>query len=329
MYGSGHTAGMDLARVDLNLLLVLERLLTHGSVTRAAASLGVGQPALSKSLEKLRNVFDDELFVRSGRNLVRTARAQELEPRVRAALDAIGVALSPVAPFHPQTARGVVRLALGDDAQSALLVPLTLALRRAAPGLDLRVRGLGYDVTDLLERDAVDLAIVPDLRQLPGLMVPDLARFVVKPLYRDRFVVAARSARRFTLESYAAAEHLLVTPTATTELGFVDKLLAKHGLSRRIAVTVPTFQQAIEAVAQSDLIATVPARAVHVSVRTVCAVRSPLPLPVLDALLVWHPRSTTNDRHRFVRELLRTCVKDSAPPTPARRGPAAFPGPRS
>lgn len=306
-----HASAMDLARVDLNLLVALDRLLTHLSVTRAAASLGVGQPALSKTLEKLRDLFEDDLMIRSGHTMVRTPRANELHPKVRAALEAVDEALRPAAPFDPKTARGVVPLALGDDAQSALLVPLALALRREAPGLDLRVRGLNYDLPDLIERGTVHLAVVPDLQRLPGMPVPDLSRFVVKPLYRERFVVASRQPRRFSLKSFTAADHVLVAPTSTTELGFVDKLLADQGLSRRVALTVTTFHQAIEVVAQSDLIATLPARAVRMSLRKIHAARPPLRLPELDALMVWHPRSTTDARHRFARDLIKRVVSES------------------
>jgi DNA-binding transcriptional LysR family regulator len=302
-------SGMDLARIDLNLLVALDRLLAYGSVTRAAASLGVGQPALSKSLEKLRELLGDELLVRSGRTLVKTARATELQPRVRAALEAVFQALQPVAPFEPRSARGTLRVALGDDVQSALLVPLALLLTKEAPGLELRVRPLTLELPAALERDAVDLAVVPDLRQLPGSPVPDLSRFVAKKLYRERFVVASRSARRFSLRSFAAAEHVLVAPTGVNDVGFVDTLLAERGLTRRIAVTVPTFHQAVELVAQSDLIATLPDRALRVSPRPVHTCAAPLPLPALDALIVWHPRYTTDARHRFVRELLRRALQ--------------------
>ncbi len=295
--------------VDLNLLLALERLLSTGHVSKAAAELGIGQPAMSRQLERLRALLGDPLLVRSGRGMVLTARAEALLPLARTAVEAVHAALQPPAPFDPGVAQATFRIAVPDDALAAVVLPLMEHLRATAPGLDVRVRAAARASLEALTRGTLDVAVLPDVRGLPELSAPDLSEFVVHPLFADRFVVvAARRIARLTVREWAARDHVLVTPAGESERGIVDRLLENEGLSRRVALTVPSFQHAALVVARSDLVATLPERAAQLSGVPLALHPPPLPMPPLPMNLVWHPRTTTSARHRFIRDAIKAVV---------------------
>ena len=134
----------DLRRVDLNLLIVFETLMHERSVTRAAEKLFLGQPAISAALSRLRGLFDDPLFVRTGRSMEPTARATEIFSLLSPALDSISTAVSRASEFDPATSQAVFRIGLSDEVEFALLPSLLKRLRSEAPGIVLVVRRANY-----------------------------------------------------------------------------------------------------------------------------------------------------------------------------------------
>lgn len=293
---------------DLNLLRALERLLSTASVTVAARQLGVGQPAASRSLERLREQLGDPLLVRAGKGMVLTERGRALLPEVQTALAAAERALQPLAPFDAATATGVFRLAMGDDAQTALTARIVQRLRQTAPGMDLRIRPVTLGLGAELERDALDLVVFPDIRALPGFKVPDLSAFVLRDLFTERFCVVSQGPRRWTLDDYCDAGHVLVSGGGDNDRGFVDLILQGLGRKRRVVLTVPTFHQAAMVVATSDLVATLPLHAARAAKMGLHLGDPPLELPELPMRLLWHPRTTASSRHRFLRQLIADCA---------------------
>lgn len=144
----------DLRRVDLNLLIVFETLMHERSVTRAAEKLFLGQPAISAALSRLRGLFDDPLFVRTGRSMEPSARAVEIFALLSPALDSISTAVSRAAEFDPATSTAVFRIGLSDDVEFALLPQLLKRLRAEAPGIVLVVRRVNYILMPGLWRPA-------------------------------------------------------------------------------------------------------------------------------------------------------------------------------
>ena len=134
----------DLRRVDLNLLIVFETLMHERSVTRAAEKLFLGQPAISAALARLRALFDDPLFVRTGRSMEPTARALDIAQLLSPALDSISTAVSRASTFDPATSTQVFRIGLTDEVEFALLPPLLRRLRAEAPDVVLVVRRANY-----------------------------------------------------------------------------------------------------------------------------------------------------------------------------------------
>ncbi len=289
------------------LLPALLALLETESVTLAAERIGVGQPAMSRTLEKLREATGDTLLVRDGRRLVRTVRAGELLPEVRAVLDGASRILAPAMPFEARTASGVVTIALGDDTQAMLTGPLLERLRAEAPGLDIRVRSIAASVAGDAVRGLVDLAVFPDMRGM--YVIPSIDELVLRPVYTRRFVVASRRRRRLDLDAFLAAEHVLVAPQGT-EGGYVDDALRPLGRARRVAVAVPTFQAAIALVASSDLVGTLPDDVLRVLAprlhRQVC----PVTTPDLAMCVCWAARFANDERHRWLRSLVMSTLTD-------------------
>jgi DNA-binding transcriptional LysR family regulator len=245
---------MNMADVDLNLLTAFEALMRERSVGGAALRLGVGQPAASHALARLRVLFADELLRRQGRVMVPTPRALALAEPIGRALAAAREALEPVAAFDPATARRVFTLSGGDYVLSTIAPGLIAAVRGGAPNVDLRFRFVEKtQIEKLLDEGVIDLAL--------GVFPNPAKRFEMRQIFEEHFVCVARRDHPvfqggLDLAGYAAAPHLLVTERGD-DFGAVDEALARVGLTRRIALTVPSVLAVRRLLLGSDLIATI------------------------------------------------------------------------
>jgi DNA-binding transcriptional LysR family regulator len=297
---------VQLSALDLNLLVALDALLRHGSVSGAARELGLSQPATSRALDRLRSTLDDPLFVRAGRGLVPTDRAQELRAPVAAALVAVRQVFDHTPTFDPASATGELQLAVGDEVQLAFGARLVAELQAASPGVDVRFRPLSATSLDEGRRGLLDLAVAPDLSPLPAIAGSvDYADFVTRRLYDRRFVgIARRGTPPPDRAAWLAARHAIVSFDGGGR-GFVDELLDAQGASRRVVASLTSFPAVARLVAESDVLAVVPAECAGPE-HEVFAL--PIEVPTLPILLVWHPRRTTDPRHRFFREVVARCL---------------------
>lgn len=302
---------IHLSSLDLNLLVTLEVLLRKESVTEAAKELGLSQSAVSHALGRLRDQFDDDLLVRSGRSMVLTEKARALEGPLRRALKSLQDVVTPEEPFDPETDAATVTIAANDFAQFTLLPALVEALQERAPKMDLRVRDLGGAApTQRLAEGTVDLALTLGL---PEHISPSLYRVDLFPIELVSVVRAdhPRVEDRLTLEEYVELPHLLVSPRGDDQ-GVVDLTLRQQGLSaRRIALVVPNFLVAPFIVARSEMVLTTSRRVVErfAPVLPLRVVAPPLELTRGTVSVVWHPRSHRDLRHRFVRDLIRAVAR--------------------
>lgn len=300
---------MDHRRIDLNLLVALDALLDERNVTRAAARLGLSQPALSNALARLRNLLGDPLFIRAQRGLVPTPRALALEGTVkRLVRDAQD--LLRAADFSPETASGQLTIATTDYMQATLVVPLLETLQRAAPKLSLAVRSLELaDIPARLERGDLDLGVT-----ITEFAPPDLrARF----LYRERYVGAARIGHplfggKITPKAMCAYRHAMVSPRGGTAPGPVDEALAALGLRREVALTVPGFLILPHVLTRTDLVAVAPERLLTGMTGDLRLFEVPLALAEFNVIAIWHPRVQNDPRHRWVRETLASVAAAAA-----------------
>ena len=151
---------MNLANVDLNLLVVFEALYQTRNVTAAGRRLNRAQPSVSNALARLRTLLNDPLFVRSGGGMAPTPRAHQLMPQIRQVLEQIHGVGTP-ARFDPATAgQRRFTLAAGDYADILLLPAIISRLRQTAPGIDIRVSRLDrHNIYRQLDRGEVDIAL--------------------------------------------------------------------------------------------------------------------------------------------------------------------------
>jgi len=294
---------MDTRKVDLNLLVALDALLTEPNVTRAARRLGLSQPALSAQLARLRDLFGDPLFLPAQRGLTPTARAMELQAPVRQALDQMHEVLARGRGFDPASAELTVALACSDYVQVAVIAPLVLDLRASAPKLRLAIRQLdGSLLGPQMVSGVVDLAVMTPATAPPALRT--------RRLFHERYVTIARRRHptvkgRLTLDDFVALEHVVVSPRGGGFGGPVDTALGKLGRKRSIAVSTASFLFVPELVARSDLIATVPERLVRGRADGVQVLEPPLAVDGFTIGLVWHERTDQHPAHRWIRQRLR------------------------
>ncbi len=298
-----------LKEMDLNLLVTLDVLLREESVTYAARKLGRSQSAISHALNRLREEFDDELLVRSGRSMVRTGRGEELMEPLRAALRRLDDVVTGGGAFDPRKSEGTFEIATNDYAQFVLLPPLIDELQESAPKIDLRVRELGSEPpTKRLARGDIDLALTLGL---PEHVPSSLYR---RDLFQLDLVSVVRRGHpkvgdELDLEVFCQLPHVLVSPLGDDE-GVVDTTLRKEGLSRRVALVVPHFMVAPHLVATTDMVLTT-ARSVAESFATFLPIRlvePPLQLKRGTVSMVWHPRSHGEECHRWLRRRIRGVV---------------------
>lgn len=311
---------MNRKKLDLNLLVTFEALLVERNVSRAAARIGLSQPAVSTQLARLRDVFGDRLFVPAHRGIIATARALELQAPLRAALDELRSVVMSGRSFDPARADLTVRIAASDYAQSAMLTPFALALRPRAPGI--RIAALPIDGR-ILARQAedgdVDLAIMT-----PSTAPSNLHQ---RHLIDETYVCIARRghpriAGRLDLRTFLALEHVIVSPRGAGFWGPTDEALAALGHRRRVVLSVSSFLVVPQIVAGSDLVALVPARIAHGSDRALQILKPPIDVEGFSLSLIWHERSHDHAAHRWIRDALAEWAKSAPPSDGARPGRA-------
>lgn len=268
----------DLARVDLNLLVLFEAVLQERHVGRTAARLHLSPSAISHGLARLRRLLHDPLFLKHPKGVVATERAEALALPIAEILAGVRRVVANASGFDPKRSTRRFTIGAPDAVLGVVLGPLLAALALRAPGIDLSLRTT-LPQAALAELDArrADLVLQP-LADVP-------ARFAATPLYEEDFVIAMRKhhplATRLTLAGYCAASHVLVSMSGDPR-GNVDVALEKLGRSRRIAATVPNFLLALALVAETDLLAAVPRRAAAYARRFgVVFVNPPSPLAPL------------------------------------------------
>lgn len=290
---------MKLDRIDLNLFVVFDTIYAEGNLTRASEILHVTQPAVSNALARLRQTFDDPLFVRAGRRMAPTPVAQNLIGPVRQALRQLQASVDTRAEFRPGDAQRRFHLSISDIAASLLLPGLLAALQREAPRVALNCHQLDRrEIAGELAAGTLDLAID----------IPQLARASLHHarLQRDRFVCVLRhghalARRSLTLERYLALDHVTVSSRRAGR-SYVDLALGRLGRQVESTLRVQHYQPAFHVVQNSDMALAAPlslARRYRVLVRDL-----PFDVPVLDSHLYWHRSAENDPGNRWLRGLI-------------------------
>ena len=297
----------DIRNLDLNLLKTFDALMDEGSVTRAAQRLMLTQPAVSAMLTRLRDYFDDPLFVRSQRGMVPTERAMTLAGPIKQVLADINLLLQPIH-FDPQTSKMTYTIAATDYALKAVIVPLMAELKKQAPGIRVAVIAVNQDsLSRQMEQGEVDLALVtPETtpEELHG-----------RALYEEQYVCMMRAdhpaavSGRITLEKFCSLEHILVSNKGGF-WGPTDDALATMKLNRHIGLSVNSFLVLPEILRITDMIAVVPRR-LACRHDNLMIMDTPLEVLGFTKSMAWHERSHRDPAHRWIRAL---CLEVSQHP---------------
>ncbi len=311
---------MNISRIDLNLLVYLDVLLREKNVTKAADQLGITQPAMSNSLRRLRDLFNDPLLIRTSQGMTPTERAEELQPQVRQILSQIEQAVQPVDEFNLAESDRVFRIMASDYAESTLIPALLNEIRESAPHIRLDILTPSDVSFQDVEKGKIDMAI-NRFNYLPQ-------SFHQVTVWRDNFTCLMSEhnpiLEDFNLESYLAAQHIWVSktgmgvgvgmnPTDIQRLGWVDEALAEIDRTRYIRVFTRHYQVAALLAGQPDLIATLPKQAalLHTSNPNSNLVTRPPPFPIvpIELKMAWSPLLHHNPGHTWLRRLIGDVAK--------------------
>jgi DNA-binding transcriptional LysR family regulator len=292
-------------QVDLNLLHILQALLEERHVTHAANRCFLSQSAMSRAFERLREMFKDDLLIRTGRTYERTVRGERLLRDLENLLPRIAAMIRGEA-FETEKSREKIRLALTDYASMVLLPALARRMRTYAPNMTLEVVAWHDRVYDDIESGRIDVALTP---------IPVPASLQGEVLFEEDFVCVLgsqrkRPASRLTLKQYLDAPHAIVNVLAGQQT-LVDRPLAELGLRRRVALIVPFFVPATLAILDTDLILTIPRRLAQSfqTMRELSIVKPPAAIRSFPYLMVWHPRLTGDFAQAWFREQVRVIAR--------------------
>lgn len=304
---------MNIAKVDLNLLVYLDVLLREGSVTRAANQLSITQPAMSNGLKRLRDLFKDPLLVRTSEGMTPTKRALELQPVIRDVLSKLENSIQPETDFDPATSKRTFRIMTSDYAESTLLLELVGRLGKIAPNITLDLITPSDVTFHDVEQGKVDMAI-NRFEELP-------LSFHQKVIWYDTFscVLSASHplANRWDLDSYLSAQHIWVSktgfgvgvgidPNEVQKLGWVDAELTKLGKQRDIRVFTRHYHAALQIAKTQNLIATLPSKAARLfkDDPNVILRVPPFDIPPIALKMAWSALLHHDAGHIWLRRLI-------------------------
>lgn len=300
---------VDVSGVDLNLLTALDALLSERSVTRAAARLGLGQPATSHALARLRGLFGDPLLVRSGRAMIATPRAEALrEPLARLLADARRL-IRHEARFEAATSARSFTVVC-PDLLATLLPRIVARLRREAPRARLEIVPRSGDERGALEEGRADLLLAPAADEGPGLRMRGLGSVRFGVVARRDHPALGRGGQ-LRPSAWTAYPHVVVR-SGSSSRSLVGAALELAGLVREVGLVVPSFLAALVTVAETDLFFAAPRELLHpLAARLdLVVVAPPIAVPPVPVAAVWHERFDAEPAHRFLRALVGEEVID-------------------
>lgn len=298
---------MKLESLDLNLLLVFEALVAEQNVTRAAARVGLSQPAMSSALTRLRRLLDDPLFERAGGRMQPTRRARELMVPIGEALARIRAALE-AQPFRPEESAREIRIVTTDYVELLLMPQILAEVARVAPRVVVRVipaAALFDPPIAMLQTGNADLAI-----GFYSGIGPQ--QFVMLKLFDERWVCIVRKSQRLPrgkldLRSFLTIPQVRMLYNPAVEgPGMTDLALHARGLERRIGAIVAHMSAVPRIVAATGFLGIIPERLARADAARLRLriVESPVPLPPAPCALLWHERAQSDPALLWLRNLI-------------------------
>jgi LysR family transcriptional regulator, nod-box dependent transcriptional activator len=300
---------MRFQRLDLNLLVALDALLTERSVSLAAERIHLSQSATSSALGRLREYFADDLLIVKGRQMVLTSRAEELVLPVRAVLEQIRTTISVAPPFDPATCDRTLRIMGSDYMTEVLLSSVLTGIADEAPDMRFEIQPMVEGPVDALERGLVDLLLTVDF----GMTADHPSQI----LFEDDYVVIGCADNPdltgdMTKDLYFSLGHVTSRFGKSQVPAFDDWFMRRQKQQRRIEIVAPSFLSIFGLVAGSRRIATVHRRlARRMAAESRLIVREvPLPMPPIREGAQWHLSNTNDAAIRWFVEKLKLFAAD-------------------
>jgi DNA-binding transcriptional LysR family regulator len=286
--------------LDLNLVRLFVAIYEAGSVSRAAEGLSMTQPSVSYGLARLRDVFGDVLFVRSGRGVAPTPLSEQLYSQLRDALNSVDNALESTKTFNAATSNRSFRVAMSDVGAICLVPPLQQRIRERAPRVTLEIVQVAVHQTmDELASGKLDLAI----GNLP-LMHP-AARSEL--LFPEHYVCVVsenhpRVGATISTEQFMAEGHIIVNSPYSLHQR-VEEILRERGVRRRAALKLPHYGILPSVLSSNDYLVTMPSSlgAVFTRLGGVRAMELPVEIPPFEIRCLWHARQHNNPANAWLR----------------------------
>ncbi len=291
----------ELNKLDFNLIKALDALLTENSVTRAAERIGVTQPAMSGMLIRLREAFNDPLFIRVQRGVCPTDRAKSLILPVKQILGQVNDLLKP-AEFIPETADVTFNIAATDYALRAIAIPFIVHLKKIAPNIKIALLPIdSSNINDELERGELDLVLLTR-ENTPN----DLH---MRTLYDEHYVCVFRKghplvqSESITIEQFCSADHVLVSYSGGKFRGITDDVLSQIGHERNVSLSIKCFSLVTDIILSTDMISVLPSRLLS-GVEGIVSLYAPIDIPGFQQVVAWHERSHQDPAHQWIRNIL-------------------------
>jgi DNA-binding transcriptional LysR family regulator len=312
----------SLRSFNLNSLPILREVLRHGSVTKAAKSLNVSQPALSAALKQLRQHFGDELIVRSRGKMVLTPYGERLLAPLESTLDAVHALIDPdpaQSPGHKETQR----IATTDHLMQVLGPPLVRLLMERAPHIRPHFLGVGKHSVEQLLSGAIDYIITPRAMMTTGLARPaDFEQICTEPLFSERLLAIgrqddAKALKGLSIGDYLARPHASFALDADLHISLEQAHLATNSLQQNDVIRLASYNSLFSVVAMTGCIALIPERLAPVAhaLFGLFVFTPPIEFPPLDWTIVWHRRLDASPANADFIRLLKLCVVESSDPS--------------
>ncbi|WP_440877114.1 LysR family transcriptional regulator [Thalassotalea sp. PLHSN55] len=289
-------------KIDLNLFLVLKTVYQEGTITAAAAKLHLTQPAVSHALARLREKFDDPLFIRHGRKMVPSAFCQKIMPQVIDAVAILESTLSDNKAFDISQHQREIKFGFRDILESIFFPSLVTDLITNTPNITINSRQVTkVEMEKALTQQELDIVI--------DVLMPTNDDINHTLICNERFSLICREnhpiLEDLTLENYAKASHALVA-LKDSKIDLVDMALAKHGVSRNYALQCEHYFAATSVISRCDMLLTMPNAYANLlkDKMPVCVAELPFEVPHLPVHMYWHKQAEHDPLNGWMREKL-------------------------
>jgi DNA-binding transcriptional LysR family regulator len=309
-------------RLDLNLLVALDCLLSEQSVTRAAARMNITQPAMSGALARLRDYFEDPLIIQVGRQMELTPLAQSLMAPIQDVILRIDSAIATEPVFEPGKSRRHFTITASDYVIRVFLMNVMQRVAREAPGISFEFRQSSARVQEELESGEVDFVIGPE--------IDVLAEHPQEVLFEDTYTVIAWAnstsvGDSLSLDEYMALGHVVLRNGPLGNPWLERWFTRRYGDVRRIEVSAHSFSLLAHLVIGTERISTIQTRLArqYVEILPLKLIAPPIDFPKLTEVLQWNVHRDPDPASRWIRKILKEHAT-AAFPVAQRIGPSVF-----